>query len=103
MLTDTTQSVYTGFDPTAPSLHIGNLSTLVTLLHFQAGGFKPIILLGGATGLIGDPSGRESERKQLDREEVEGNIDLFKCNLDSVVHNIYCEEYGREYFRHLNK
>jgi tyrosyl-tRNA synthetase len=58
-------AVYVGFDPTANSLHIGNLLPLLTLLHFQRFGFKPIILLGGATGLIGDPSGRSTERAQL--------------------------------------
>ncbi|NUP63917.1 MAG: tyrosine--tRNA ligase [Nonomuraea sp.] len=55
-------TVYAGFDPTAPSLHVGNLATLLILTRFQRAGHKPIGLVGGATGLIGDPSGRSTER-----------------------------------------
>jgi tyrosyl-tRNA synthetase len=55
-------TVYAGFDPTAPSLHMGNLATLLIITRFQRAGHKPIGLVGGATGLIGDPSGRSSER-----------------------------------------
>src|SRR5690606_16396836 len=55
-------TVYAGFDPTAPSLHIGNLATLLILTRFQRAGHRPIGLVGGATGLIGDPSGRSEER-----------------------------------------
>ena len=54
--------VYIGFDPTAKSIHLGNYMGLVALTHFRIAGFQPIILFGGATGLIGDPSGRSSER-----------------------------------------
>ena len=57
-----TRTLYCGFDPTADSLHIGNLVPLLTLRRFQRAGHRPIVLLGGATGLIGDPSGREAER-----------------------------------------
>lgn len=56
------RSLYLGFDPTAPSLHIGNLVVLIVLRRFQLAGHKPIPLVGGATGLVGDPSGRNSER-----------------------------------------
>ena len=55
-------SLYLGFDPTAPSLHIGNLVALTLLRRFQLAGYKPIALVGGATGLVGDPSGRNEER-----------------------------------------
>ncbi|WP_204077996.1 tyrosine--tRNA ligase [Planotetraspora phitsanulokensis] len=55
-------TVYAGFDPTAPSLHVGNLATLLILTRFQRAGHRPIGLVGGATGLIGDPSGRSTER-----------------------------------------
>ena len=63
------RTVYCGFDPTAPSLHVGNLVPLLTLGRFQRNGHRPIILVGGATGLIGDPSGRDEER-QLNPTEV---------------------------------
>ena len=56
------RTVYCGFDPTADSLHVGNLVPLLALRRFQMAGHRPIILVGGATGMIGDPSGRSSER-----------------------------------------
>ena len=59
-------SAYVGFDPTASSLHIGNLAPVMLLTHFQNYGHKPILLLGGATAMIGDPSGKSAERKLLD-------------------------------------
>jgi tyrosyl-tRNA synthetase len=65
---------YAGFDPTADTLHIGSLLPLMTLVRFQRAGHRPIGLLGGGTGLIGDPSGRESERTLLSREQVEQNV-----------------------------
>ncbi|MEU8198151.1 tyrosine--tRNA ligase [Microbispora amethystogenes] len=61
-LSDGPITVYAGFDPTAPSLHVGNLATLLILTRFQRAGHRPIGLVGGATGLIGDPSGRSTER-----------------------------------------
>ena len=75
----------------------------MTLMHFQRGGFKPIILFGGATGLIGDPSGRSTERQQLSREEVENNIRMFRSNFEDVLKNVYSEKHARKYFSHLNK
>ncbi|WP_066372550.1 tyrosine--tRNA ligase [Herbidospora mongoliensis] len=68
-LADGPVTVYSGFDPTAPSLHVGNLATLLILTRFQRAGHKPIGLVGGATGLIGDPSGRSTERS-LNSEDV---------------------------------
>ena len=65
---------YIGFDPTANSLHIGSLVQIIILIHFQNFGHKPIILLGGATGMIGDPAGKTNERKLLDAETLEINI-----------------------------
>ena len=62
-LASSSRTVYCGFDPTAPSLHIGNLVPLLALGRFQRNGHRPIILVGGATGLIGDPSGRDEERQ----------------------------------------
>lgn len=64
------RSLYLGFDPTAPSLHIGNLVALTVLRRFQLAGHKPIALVGGATGLVGDPSGRNSERSLNEVEVV---------------------------------
>ena len=64
-------SGYIGFDPTAASLHIGNLATIMTLKHFQLAGHKPIALVGGATGMIGDPSGRSDERQFLPGEVLD--------------------------------
>ncbi|MGB3410958.1 MAG: tyrosine--tRNA ligase [Microthrixaceae bacterium] len=65
--------VYCGFDPTADSLHIGNLQSLMLLRRFQVAGHAPIALVGGATGMIGDPSGRSSERQFLDVDQLDHN------------------------------
>ncbi|NBO16118.1 MAG: tyrosine--tRNA ligase, partial [Actinobacteria bacterium] len=62
-------ALYVGFDPTAPSLHVGNLVVLLVLKRFQLAGHKPIPLVGGATGLVGDPSGKNEERA-LNEEKV---------------------------------
>ena len=67
--------VYCGFDPTAPSLQVGNLMPLMLLRHFQRHGHTPIVLMGGGTGLIGDPSGKRSERPLLSREQVREHLE----------------------------
>ncbi len=67
-------SFYCGFDPTAPSLQIGNLVPLMAMVHIARAGLKPIVVLGGATGAIGDPSGRNAERNLLDAEQVNENV-----------------------------
>lgn len=67
-------TVYVGFDPTADSLHVGNLLPLLGLVRFQRAGHKPIALAGGATGLIGDPSGKANERQLLDEETLARNV-----------------------------
>ena len=59
---------YVGFDPTADSLHIGSLVPIILLVHLQKAGHKPIALLGGATGMVGDPSGKNEERNLLSEE-----------------------------------
>ena len=64
---------YIGFDPTADSLHIGSLVQIIILMHFQRYGHKPYALVGGATGMIGDPSGKSAERNLLDGETLERN------------------------------
>ena len=66
---------YCGFDPTSDSLHIGNLIPIKLLMHWQRAGHKPIVVVGGGTGLIGDPSGRDAERMLMSREQVQANVD----------------------------
>lgn len=73
---------YIGFDPTAESLHVGNLLQIITMKRLQKGGLKPIILIGGATGLIGDPSGKFQERQLNPKEVVKKRSDLIKKQLD---------------------
>jgi tyrosyl-tRNA synthetase len=68
------RTVYCGFDPTAPSLQLGNLMPLMLLRHFQLAGHKPIVLMGGGTGLIGDPSGKPNERPLLSKEQIRENL-----------------------------
>jgi len=69
---------YIGFDPTSDSLHIGSLVQLIILKHFQSHGHKPIVLIGGATGMIGDPSGKSKERNLLSQEIIDKNINSLK-------------------------
>lgn len=71
-------TLYCGFDPSSDSLHVGNLFPLITLKRFQQAGHKPIIILGGATGLIGDPSGKSAERNLLTAEIVSKNLEGIK-------------------------
>ncbi|KYG82332.1 tyrosine--tRNA ligase [Roseivirga echinicomitans] len=72
---------YVGFDPTADSLHIGNLVPVMLLVHLQKAGHKPIALVGGATGMVGDPSGKSSERPMLSEELLNHNLDSQKKQL----------------------
>lgn len=75
------RSVYCGFDPTADSLHIGSLVPLIALRRFQLAGHRPILLLGGATGLIGDPSGRDDERSLNQQETVAGWVEKLRAQV----------------------
>ncbi|PYP48473.1 MAG: tyrosine--tRNA ligase [Gemmatimonadetes bacterium] len=68
------RTVYCGFDPTAPSLQLGNLMPVMLLRHFQLAGHRPIVLMGGGTGLIGDPSGKRGERPLLSKEQIRENL-----------------------------
>ncbi len=74
-------TAYIGFDPTADSLHIGSLVPIILLVHLQKAGHKPIALVGGATGLIGDPSGKKEERKLLTEEDVNHNVECIRKQL----------------------
>ena len=91
--------LYLGFDPTAPSLHIGNLVALTLLRRFQLAGYKPIALVGGATGLVGDPSGRSAERSLNEadlvadwveriRKQLEGFLDFTGKNAAIMANNL---------------
>ena len=75
------RSAYVGFDPTADSLHIGNLVPIMLLAHYQRCGHRPIALVGGATGMIGDPSGKSSERNLLDEKTLRHNQECVKTQL----------------------
>jgi tyrosyl-tRNA synthetase len=76
---------YNGFDPSGPSLHIGSLIPVMGLLHFQRHGGRPVALVGGGTGMIGDPSGRSSERNLLDRETLEANVLSLRAQLERFL------------------
>lgn len=76
---------YIGFDPTADSLHIGHLTQVFTLLRLQKAGHKPIALIGGATGMVGDPSGKSAERNLLDEEALNKNVAGMKKQLENLL------------------
>ncbi len=76
---------YIGFDPTADSLHVGNLVPITLLMRLQRAGHKPYALLGGATGMIGDPSGKSQERNLLDMETIQHNIDCQRKQLEKFI------------------
>ena len=76
---------YIGFDPTADSLHIGHFMALCLMKRLQMAGNKPIALLGGGTGMIGDPSGKSDMRKMLTKEEIDHNIDNFKKQMSRFI------------------
>src|SRR3954464_7557467 len=78
-------SLYYGCDPTAPSLHVGNLIGLLVLRRFQDAGHRPIALAGGATGMVGDPSGRSEERNLLDDETLSANVAAIKDQIGRIV------------------
>lgn len=77
--------VYVGFDPTADSLHAGNLLGQVMLRRFQLAGHRPVVLAGGATGMVGDPGGRSEERNLLDRETLNHNVACVKRQLEKIL------------------
>ena len=85
MLLQNSIAGYAGFDPTAPSLHIGHLIPVMLLVHFQLSGHKPIALVGGATGMIGDPSGKSEERKLLSVDVIRYNQECIKKQLEKFL------------------
>jgi len=78
-------SAYIGFDPTADSLHIGSLVQIMILVHLQKAGHKPVALLGGATGMVGDPSGKSNERNLLSKEILDHNLNGVKKQLEKFL------------------
>ena len=85
LLTKEMVSGYIGFDPTADSLGVGNMVQIMTLVHFQRSGHKPIALVGGATGMVGDPSGKSAERNLLDLDTLQHNLDCQKRQLEKFL------------------
>jgi tyrosyl-tRNA synthetase len=84
-LMESMRSAYVGFDPTADSLHIGNLVPIMLLAHYQRCGHRPVALVGGATGMIGDPSGKSNERNLLDEKTLRHNQDAIKGQLSHFL------------------
>lgn len=84
-LMEAMRSAYVGFDPTADSLHIGNLVPIMLLAHFQRCGHRPVALVGGATGMIGDPSGKSSERNLLDEPTLRHNQECVRQQLSQFL------------------
>src|SRR3569833_3761098 len=86
LLNDNTNvSGYIGFDPTSDSLHVGSLAQIMTLIHFQRAGHKPFALVGGATGMVGDPSGKSQERNLLSEEVLQKNLAGIKGQLEKFL------------------
>jgi tyrosyl-tRNA synthetase len=78
-------SGYIGFDPTADSLHVGSLAQIMTMIHFQRAGHKPFALVGGATGMVGDPSGKSAERNLLSEDVLQHNLNGIKSQLEKFL------------------
>jgi tyrosyl-tRNA synthetase len=78
-------SGYIGFDPTADSLHVGSLAQIMTMIHFQRAGHKPFALIGGATGMVGDPSGKSAERNLLSEDVLQQNLAGIKSQLEKFL------------------
>src|SRR5213594_2926184 len=79
------RTLYCGFDPTAPSFQLGNLMPIMLLRHFQLAGHRPIVLMGGGTGLIGDPSGKRSERPLLSKEQIRENLQRMRDQMARLL------------------
>ena len=94
-LLKTASAGYIGFDPTADSLHVGHLVQIMTLVHFQLAGHKPFALVGGATGMVGDPSGKSQERNLLDADTLSHNVACVKNQLEKFL-DFSCGENAAE-------
>src|SRR5262245_1797529 len=78
-------TIYAGFDPTADSLHLGHVVPIMALAHFQRAGHRVIMLVGGATGMVGDPSGRSEERNLLTPEQIASNVAAVRCQMERFL------------------
>lgn len=87
LLSSKPRCLYAGFDPTADSLHVGNLLILMGLIHCQRAGHSVVALIGGATGRIGDPSGKKSERQEIAKEVLDKNMDGIKSDIVNIFNN----------------
>src|ERR1700733_9467246 len=85
LLNKSMASGYIGFDPTADSLHVGSLAQIMTMIHFQRAGHKPFALVGGATGMVGDPSGKSAERNLLSEDALQHNLAGIKSQLEKFL------------------
>src|SRR5438477_10740381 len=85
LLASQVMPVYAGYDPTSPSLHVGNLVPTILLKRFQLAGHKPIVVIGGATGMIGDPSGKSDERNLLDADTLAANLTGIRTQLSRLL------------------
>jgi tyrosyl-tRNA synthetase len=85
MLTNKKVRFYIGFDPTADSLHIGHFIQIIIMSHMQKAGHVPIVLFGGGTAMVGDPSGKTDMRKMLDRKTIAHNIECFKTQMSRLI------------------
>ncbi len=101
-------SAYIGFDPTADSLHIGSLVPILLLVHLQKAGHKPYALVGGATGMVGDPSGKSEERNRLSEEVLNKNVEAVKAQLqkflkfDASLPNTAVMVNNFDWFKHIS-
>ena len=102
-LLDNDSRCYIGFDPTAESLHLGNLVGLLTAVRFGLFGIDPIFLLGGATGLIGDPSGKSKQRQKLSEDKVEQNSELIKNNITQVLNSMKLNPDLKNFYKSIPK
>ncbi len=107
LLTKEMVSGYIGFDPTADSLHVGHLMQVMTLIHFQRAGHKPFALVGGATGMVGDPSGKNAERNLLNEETLNHNVNSIHAQLEKFLNfnsgaNSAVMVNNYDWFKHFN-
>lgn len=94
-------AVYAGYDPTADSLHVGHIISIITLGHLQKAGLKPIAIVGGATGMIGDPSGRSEERPLLSEEQIQYNLGCLRETISGVLGDGVTVVNNYEWFKNM--
>ena len=85
MLEENSVTFYTGYDPTADSLHVGHFVTLMAMAHMQKAGDRPIVLIGGGTAMVGDPSGRTDMRSMMTKETIAHNVECFKKQMSRFI------------------